>query len=163
MRPLFALIIASSFFVTPTFAQEAPAPGVTTEEAAPAEEAASPKAAEVVETVSDATELVEDAVSAAQSKSWPVVIGLILIAVVTVLRKVGIESKIAKGSKALPWLTLSLAAAANIGAALLGGMAWDAVLTATLASAGIAMGGWDLAKLFRGSETEIPTASFSEE
>jgi len=164
LRHLTLLVLAAGLFLTPAFAQDPAPEAPTTEEAAPeeatpdaetppaaeeAEEAASPETEEVEEVAEDATELVEDVIAAAESGQWPIAIGLILIAVVAVLRKVGIEDKLPKGSKSLPWVTLGLAAAASIGAALLGQMEWSAVITTTATSAGVAMGGWDLSKLFK--------------
>jgi CHASE2 domain-containing sensor protein len=156
LRHFLFLTFLLTAFATPAFAQDGPAPAETAEEVAPAE--ATPEAPtpdEVEEVVEDATELVETAVDAALSQSWPMLIGIVLIAVVAVLRKVGIEGKLPKGSKSLPWVTLGLAAAASVGAALLGQMEWSAVLMSTLLAAGTAMGGWDLTKLFRPKEKAI--------
>jgi hypothetical protein len=114
-----------------------------------AEEVASVTPAEVEEAVEGAAEVVDEVVAATRAHAWPIVIGIFLVAIVAVLRKIGIEATLPKGSKALPWLTLALAAVANVGAALLGQMEWGAVLTATLTSAGIAMGSFDLTKLFK--------------
>lgn len=163
------LTLIFALFATPSYAQDEAPPAVETTEAVEApveevptaeepEEAASVTPEEVEEAVEDAAEVVEVVVVAAQAHTWPILIGVVLIAIVAVLRKVGIEGKLPKGSKALPWVTLALAAAANVGAALLGQLEWGAVLTGTLAAAGIAMGGFDLTKLFRKSSAPAAPA-----
>lgn len=174
MRHLISLFfVAGMFLGTQTsFAQdEAPAaepvseevasgeaPEAATEEAPEAEEEP-PPVEEVEETLEDAADLAGDVAYAIHSQNWAVAVGLLLIIVVFLLRKAGVEGKLPQGSKALPWLTLSLATAASVGAALLGQMEWSAVLGATLGSAGIAMGGWDLTKLFRKQASEEPIAA----
>ena len=165
MHPLMLSLLALFCFLTPAFGQDEiatePTVEVTTETTV--EEVASPAPEEVEETVEEVTELVEDAISAAESGQWPVLIGLILIVVVTVLRKVGIEKKLPKGSKSLPWLTLGLAVAANTAAALLGELSWETVLWSSIAAAGVAMGGWDLTKLFKKAKAEAPAATEPDE
>ena len=181
MRHFSFLALFFGLFITgPAFAQsDAPPPAVAEEEAAPAvvEEAAAPEAAapevaapeeeaasvtplEIEEAVESVSDVGDSVYASIKSQSWPVLAGIILVILVQVLRRAGIEDKLPKGSKALPLVVLALAISGNVGAALLGTLEWSEVMGAVLASAGVSMGGWDVSRFFKsdsistGSEKE---------
>ena len=55
-------------------------------------------------------------VKAIESKSWPVVVGLILSIIVMVLNQIGLKQKV--GKKAVPWIAMALSVAGTIGSGL---------------------------------------------
>ena len=102
-----------------------------------------------LEDVVETSSALRDAI---ESRQWPLVIGLLLTGVVYILRRAGIESIVS--SKALPWLTLSLATSSQIGISLSSGIAWQDAIWTAIYTAGSAIMAWDLSGLFRGETSE---------
>ena len=138
-------VAASSDEASPEAVGEAPVEADPAE--APAE--ADAPAEEVEQAVEEVVEAAEVFKAAWDQQSWALVVGLALIAVVTLLRKLGIAAKLPKGGAALPWVTLALSALASVGVALIGSMSWPEAAWGAISAAAVAMGGWDLTKLFR--------------
>lgn len=68
--------------------------------------------------------------------------GFLILILVFVLRKIGLEEKV--NSNALPWVTLGLSTLSAVGVALAGGADVGDGIYQGLLSAFVAMGGWDL-------------------
>lgn len=92
--------------------------------------------AEALQEVADEVGLL---VGALDSKSWPVVVGLLLSILVALARKYALKNKVPK--KAVPWVTLSLAVLGTTGAALSANAAVDAALMQGLTAGLAAIGG----------------------
>jgi len=104
-----------------------------------------------------AAETVSLLVQAINNKAWPVVVGLALVLVVFVLRKFGAASQLP--AKWTPWLTLLLAVAATVGTALGAGVDLIDALYQGLVTGVMAMGAWDLTKVWRKPKNPIESIS----
>jgi len=101
--------------------------------------------------IEGAVETVSSLVSAIQGKVWPVVVGLALVLVVFVARKLGLGAKVP--AKWTPWITMLLAMLATVGTALGAGVAVTDAIYQGIVTGVMAMGAWDLTKIFRGTAT----------
>lgn len=79
---------------------------------------------------------------AIQSKAWPVVAGTILLFIVYVLRRAGLDERL--DSKYLPWLAVGIAVLSTLGMALVSGIAVFEAVMQGLLSGVTAIGGWEL-------------------
>lgn len=134
-------------------------------EAAPVTEAptadapATPDAAPVAEAPAEVS--VQDVsllVTALQSQNWPLAVGLALSILVALANKFGLKNAV--GDKAIPWVTMGLAVAATVGAALAAGTPVGAALGQGVLAGVAAIGGWELIlKHFLASKKAAPPAA----
>jgi len=105
-------------------------------------EAPPPTPIEVPETDEEAGVLVGMLLDAISAKSWPVVAGLIMLLLVYLLRKVGLDDLV--GAKLVPWVALGMALISTVGTGLVAGVSIaDALVQGVLAGV-TAIGGWEL-------------------
>jgi len=114
----------------------APAPEAPKTEAAPVTEAKTEAPAEI------SAEDVSLLVTALQSQNWPLAVGLGLSILVALANKFGLKNAV--GDKAIPWVTMGLAVAATVGAALAAGTPVGAALAQGVLAGVAAIGGWEL-------------------
>lgn len=81
-------------------------------------------------------------VEALKGKDWPLAVGLALSLVVALASKMGLRSLVP--AKALPWVTVGLAVAGTVGAALSAGVPVAEVIVQGILAGVAAIGGWEL-------------------
>ena len=81
-------------------------------------------------------------VGAVQSQNWPLSLGILLTVLVTVANRFGLKNIV--GPKAVPWVTVGLAVATSVGAALTQGIAVVPALVQGILAGVVAIGGWEL-------------------
>ncbi len=115
-------------------------------EVAPAAETpkteAVPAASETPKTEEVSVQDVSMLVSALQSQNWPLAVGLGLSILVAFANKFGLKNAV--GDKAVPWVTMGLAVATTVGAALTAGTPVGAALAQGVLAGVAAIGGWEL-------------------
>lgn len=100
-------------------------------------------------TVADMLPSITAVQDAYASKDWMLLAGLVLTAVVALVRKLGIAAMLSPDQS--KWLAVGLSMAGAVGGGLMLGMSWHAILVTGLSTGLVAIGGWEtLGKLLRG-------------
>lgn len=88
-----------------------------------------------------------------KSNQWVLAVGLVLTAVVAIIRKLPLDAFLPKA--ALPWIALGIALLGSVGAGLASGRPWYEIVVTGLTAGAVAIGGWEtVGKLIAGLFTK---------